>query len=77
MYIKAYIQNLVKNDPVVSEKSNVLFSYVTDLGQRSRYDIDLQYSYTFMNFISCLHLLTFKSQAAIVLEKIKCFHFFL
>ena len=31
MYPKAYIQNLVKNGPVVSEKSKFEFSYVNDL----------------------------------------------
>ena len=32
-------------------------------------DLDLQYSHTFINFICCLHLPTFRSQAAIVSEK--------
>ena len=36
MYLIAYIQNLVKNDPVVSEKSKFQFSNVNDLGPRSR-----------------------------------------
>ena len=31
MYPKAYIQNLDKNGPVVSEKSKFEFSYVNDL----------------------------------------------
>ena len=43
--------NLVKN-----EKSSFQFSYVNDLGPRSRNDIDLQYSHTFINSISCLHI---------------------
>ena len=43
MYLKAYIQNLVKNNPVISEKSMFSFSYINGLGQRSRNDLDLQY----------------------------------
>ena len=39
-----------------------------------RNDLDRQYSYTFIISISCLHLPTFRSQAAIVSE-IHCFHF--
>ena len=35
----------------------------------SRNDLDLQYSHTFIISISCLHLTTFRSQAAIVSEK--------
>ena len=69
MYLKAYKQNLVKNGPVVSEKSMFQFSYINDLGPRSRIDLDLQYSNTFINSISCLHLPTFRSQAAKVSEK--------
>ena len=76
MYSKAYIQNLVKKGPVVSEKSKFQFSYVNDLGPRSRNDLDLQYSYTFINSISCLHLPTFKSQAAIAFEKNPLFSHF-
>ena len=34
-----------------------------------RNDLDLQYSHTFINYIRCLHLLPFRSQAAIVSEK--------
>ena len=69
MYLKAYIQNVVKNGPVVSEKSKFSFSYVNDLWTRSRNDIDREYSHTFINSISCLHLQTFRSQSAIVSEK--------
>ena len=42
---------------------------LNDLGRRSRNDLDLQYSHTFKNSISCLHLSTFRSQTAIVSEK--------
>ena len=43
-----------------------------DLGRRSRNDFNLHmfiYKYTFINSISCLYLLTLRSQAAIVYEK--------
>ena len=63
MYLKAYIQNLVANDQMVSEKSIFLFSYVNDLG------LDLDYPFTFINSIGCLHLLAFWSQAAVLSEK--------
>ena len=56
MYLNAYIQNLVKNGPVVSEKSKPLFSYVNDLGLRSRNNLDLEYPYTLIHSICCLHL---------------------
>ena len=36
MYLKEYIQNLVKNGPVVSEKNKFQYSYGND--------IDLKYS---------------------------------
>ena len=69
MYLKAYIQNLVENGQVVSKK----FSYINGLGSRN--DLDLQYSHTFINSISCLHLPTIRSQAAIVSEKSTVFIF--
>ena len=59
LYLKAFIQILVQNDIVISE----------NLGPRSRNDIDLQYSHTFINSNRCLLLLTFRSLAAIVSEK--------
>ena len=40
-----------------------------------RNDLDLQYSQTFIISISCLHLQTFRSQAAIVSEKSTVFTF--
>ena len=40
-----------------------------------RNDLDLQYSHTFIISISCLHLPTFRSQAAIVSEKTTVFTF--
>ena len=33
LYLKAYVQNLVQNGPVVSEKIRFEFLYVYDLGQ--------------------------------------------
>ena len=70
-----HIQNLVQNGTVVSEKIWFDFLYVHNLGPRSRNDLDLQYPHIFISSISCLHLPTFRSQAAIVSEKIQCFHF--
>ena len=75
LYLKAFIQNLVHNGPVVSEKIRFEFLYVHDLGPRSRNDLDLQYSHNFMKSISCLYLPTFRSQASIVSEKSTVFTF--
>ena len=69
LYLKAFIQNLVQNFSVVSEKIQFEFLYVHDLGPRSSNDLDLQYSHTFTKSISCLYLPTFRSQASIVSEK--------
>ena len=41
----------------------------------SKSDLDVQYSHTFIISISCLHLPTFRSQAAIVSEKSTVFTF--
>ena len=73
--MKAFIQNLIQNGPVVSEKFLFEFLYVHVLGPRSRNDIDLQYLHTFMKSISCLYLPIFRSQASIVSEKSTFFHF--
>ena len=62
---------------VVSEKIWFEFLYVHDLGPRSRNDLDLQYSHTFIHSIGCLLLLTFRSLAAIVSEQSTVFTFFL
>ena len=75
LYLKASIQNLVQNGPVVSEKIWFEFLYVRDLGPRSSNDLDLQYSHTFIKSISCLYLPTFRSQASIVSEKSNVFTF--
>ena len=75
LYLKAYKQNLVQNGSVVSEKIRFEFLYVHDLGPRSRNDLDLQYSHTFIKSFSCLYLPTFMSQASIVSEKSSLFTF--
>ena len=46
--LKAFIKNLVQIGEVVSEKIWFEFLYVQDLGPRSRNDLDLQYSHTFI-----------------------------
>ena len=51
------------------------FAYINGLVPRSRNDLDLQYSHTFINTNSCLHLPTFRPQAAIVSEKSTVFTF--
>ena len=75
LYLKAFIQNLVQIGTVVSEKIRFEFLYVHDLGQRSRNDLDIQYSLTFINSLRCLLLPTFRSLAAIVSEKSNVFTF--
>ena len=52
---------LVQNGPLVSEylKVRIIFSDVNGLGPRSENDIDLQFSLTFINSISCLHVPSF------------------
>ena len=75
LYLKAFIQNLVQNGPVVSEKFWFECLYVRDLGPGSSHDLDLQYSHIFIYSISCLLLPTFRSLAAIVSEKSTVFTF--
>ena len=48
LYLKTFIQNLVQIGTVVSEKIQFGFLYAHDLGSRSRNDLDLQYSHTFI-----------------------------
>ena len=72
---ESFHKNLVQIGTVVSEKIRFEFLYVRDLGPRSRNDIDLQYSHTFIYSIRCLLLLTFRSLAAIVSEKSTVFTF--
>ena len=48
VYLKAFIKNLVQIGKVVSEEILFEFLYVHNLGPRSRNDLDLQYSHTFI-----------------------------
>ena len=48
LYLKAFIKYLVHIGKVVSEKIRFEFLYVHNLGPRSRNDLDLQYSHTFI-----------------------------
>ena len=73
--MKAFIKNLVQIGTVASEKIWFEFLYVHDLGPRSRNDLDLQYSLTFIKSFSSLLLPTFRSLAAIVSEKSTVFTF--
>ena len=63
---ETFVQNFVQNGIVVSEKIRFELLYVHDLGPKSRNDLDLQYSHTFIHLIRCLLLVTFRSLAAIV-----------
>ena len=65
---ESFHKKFVQIGTVVSEKIRFEFLYVHDLGPRSRNDLDLQYSHTFIISIRCLLLLTFRSLAAIVSE---------
>ena len=72
---ESFHKNLVQIGKVVSEEIWFEFLYVHDLGPRSRNDLDLQYSHTFIYSIRCLLLPTFRSLAAIVSEKSTIFTF--
>ena len=72
---ESFHKYLVQIGTVVSEKILFEFLYVHDLGPRSRNDLDLQYSHTFIYSVRCLLLLTFRSPAAIVSEKSTVFTF--
>ena len=73
--MKAFIQNLVQIGTVASEKIWFEYLNVHDLGPRSRNDLDLQYSLTFIKSLRCLLQPTFRSLAAIVSEKSTVFTF--
>ena len=77
LYLKDFLQNLVQNCTVVSEKIrfNIIFA-CTRHWTNVKNELDLQYSLTLMNKIRCLRLTTLRSLAAIVSEKIYSFHFF-
>ena len=72
---ESFHKNLIKIGTVVSEKIRFEFLYAHDLGPRSRNDLDLQYSHTFIFSSRCLLLLIFRSLAAIVSEKSTVFTF--
>ena len=65
---ESFHKNLVQIGKVVSKQIRFEFLYVHDLGPRSRNDLDLQYSHTFIYSIRCQLLLIFRSLAAIVSE---------
>ena len=48
---ETFRKNLVQIGKVVSEKIRFEFLYFQDLGPRSRNDLDLQFSHTFINSI--------------------------
>ena len=75
LYLKDFIQNLIQICIAVSEKINLNFLYVHDLGPRSRNDIDLQYSHIFIYSIRFQLLLLLRSLAAIVSENSTVFTF--
>ena len=66
---ESFHKKLVQIGCEVSEKIGFEFLYIHDLGPRSKNDLDLQYSHTFIYSIRCQLLLTFRSLAAIVSEK--------
>ena len=72
---QSFNKKMVQIGTVVSEKKRFEFLYVHDLGPRSRNDLDLQYSHSFIYSIRCLLLLAFRSLAAIVSEKSTVFTF--
>ena len=72
---ESFHENLVLIGEVVSEKIPFEFLYVHDLGPRSRNDLYLQYSHTFIYSIGLILLLTFMSRATIVSEKSTVFTF--
>ena len=72
---ESFHTKLAQNGSVVSEKIRFEFLTIHNLGPRSRNDLDLQYSHTFIKSFSCLYLPTFRSQASIVSEKSTFFTF--
>ena len=63
---ESFHEKMVQIGTVVSEKIRFEILYVHDLGPRSRNDLDLQYSHTFIKSIRCLLLLAFGSLSVIV-----------
>ena len=52
LVLKAFIQNVVQNGPVVSEKIWLEFLYVHNHGPRSSNDLDLKYSHIYLNEVN-------------------------
>ena len=74
MYLIAFIQNFVKNGTLVSEKSGLKLCKYMTLGQGQ--EMTLTFKTIYLHYsISCLHLPTFRSQAAIDSEKSTVFTF--
>ena len=57
---ESFHKKMVQIGTVVCEKIWFEFLYVHDLGPRSKDDLDLQYSHTFIYPIRCLLLLFFR-----------------
>ena len=72
---EGFHEKLVQIGTVASEKNQFESLNVHDIGPRSRNDLDLQYSHSFIYSIRCLLLLHFRSLAAIVSEKATVFTF--
>ena len=76
MNLKANVQILFKIAQQFLRKASFNFHiYIYDSGPRSRNDLDLEYLHTFISSISCLHLPTFRSEAAILSDKSAVFTF--
>ena len=75
LVLESFHNFFVQIGTVASVKIPFDFLYVHDLGPRSRNDLDLQNSLTFINSLRCLLLPTFRSLAAIVSEKSTVFTF--
>ena len=76
LYLKDFIKIWFRSAQKFLRKSGLNLCMCThDIGPRSRNDLGLQYSHTFIYAIRCLLLLTFRSLAAIGSEK-SSFHFF-
>ena len=54
---KSVHTKLIENGQVVTEKSKFKYSYVNDLGPRSRNDIDRENSHIFTDLVDCIYQL--------------------
>ena len=62
-------------EQTISEKIKFYIYCLNDFRQRSRNDLDFEYSHNFINSIKCLFLPTFRSQATKLPEKSNVFFF--